>query len=168
MTKRLLLIRHAKSSWGDPTAGDHARPLNARGQQAATAIGQWLLSKGDLPDQILSSDSARTRETVARMTAGWPEIPDIQFQPSLYLVGPSDLLAALHLATGERVALVAHNPGIADFADQMARQTPSHGRFFDYPTGATTILDFDILNWNDATPGKGRVVDFIVPRDLTD
>ncbi|MFO7771937.1 MAG: histidine phosphatase family protein, partial [Roseovarius gahaiensis] len=37
MTRRLILMRHAKSSWGDPAQPDHARPLNSRGQRSATA-----------------------------------------------------------------------------------------------------------------------------------
>ena len=28
--KRLILTRHAKSSWDDPALEDHDRPLNAR------------------------------------------------------------------------------------------------------------------------------------------
>ncbi len=42
MTLRLILIRHAKSSWSDPFADDHARVLNARGQDSAKAVGEWM------------------------------------------------------------------------------------------------------------------------------
>ena len=71
---RLILIRHAKSSWANPGQGDHARPLNPRGRRAATAIGGWLADKGYVPDLILCSDAQRTRETTAG-TAGssWAE-----------------------------------------------------------------------------------------------
>jgi len=40
--KRLILMRHAKSDWGDPGLPDHDRPLNKRGRRAATALGHWL------------------------------------------------------------------------------------------------------------------------------
>uniref|UniRef100_UPI0035189862 SixA phosphatase family protein n=1 Tax=Nioella sp. TaxID=1912091 RepID=UPI0035189862 len=61
--KRLILMRHAKSDWslGQP---DAARPLNARGQRSAEAMGDWLREKGYLPDQILCSSAQRTRETL--------------------------------------------------------------------------------------------------------
>ena len=39
---RLILIRHAKSSWDDSFQDDHAHILNKRGRDAARAIGTWL------------------------------------------------------------------------------------------------------------------------------
>jgi len=48
--RQLILMRHAKSAWGDPSLGDHARPLNKRGQRAATALGYWLHAKDLVPD----------------------------------------------------------------------------------------------------------------------
>ena len=62
MTRRLILMRHAKSSWDNPFAEDHQRPLNGRGKRSAKAIGEWLRAQGYLPDQILSSSATRTRE----------------------------------------------------------------------------------------------------------
>ena len=63
MTKRLILIRHAKSSWSDPFADDHARVLNKRGIASARAVGAWLAENDYVPQMILCSDSARTQET---------------------------------------------------------------------------------------------------------
>ncbi|WP_084863622.1 SixA phosphatase family protein [Salibaculum halophilum] len=168
MTQRLILIRHAKSSWDDPFADDHARVLNPRGRRAAKAIGTWLRDKGYLPDAFLSSDSARTTETVTRLQAGWDDPVAVTYLPDLYLATPQSLLAVLRTATARRVALVAHNPGIGDFAGAMASGVPPHPKFHQYPTGATTVMDFDVSDWRYAAPGTGRVVDFIVPRDLTD
>ncbi|MGR3409824.1 MAG: SixA phosphatase family protein, partial [Paracoccus sp. (in: a-proteobacteria)] len=33
--RRLILTRHAKSAWDDPTLDDHDRPLNDRGRRSA-------------------------------------------------------------------------------------------------------------------------------------
>ena len=44
--KRLILTRHAKSSWDDPAMPDHDRPLNDRGRAAAVQLGVWLASRG--------------------------------------------------------------------------------------------------------------------------
>ncbi|NBD29179.1 MAG: histidine phosphatase family protein [Alphaproteobacteria bacterium] len=167
MTHRLILIRHAKSSWDDAFADDHARRLNPRGRRAASAIGTWLLGADYLPDLVLSSDSARTTETVERMQASWDNEVPVTYIPALYHAAPLVLLDVLRAAPVSRVALVAHNPGIADFASTMAAEPPGHSKFHQYPTCATTILDFDIPKWSDAAPGSGRVVDFVVPRDLT-
>ena len=61
--KRLILTRHAKSSWDDPLTPDHDRDLNDRGKAAAADLGQWLSSRGYVPDEVLCSDALRTRKT---------------------------------------------------------------------------------------------------------
>jgi phosphohistidine phosphatase len=38
--KTVLLIRHAKSSWGDPMMIDFERPLNERGKKDAPAMAK--------------------------------------------------------------------------------------------------------------------------------
>jgi phosphohistidine phosphatase len=165
MTKRLILIRHAKSSWDAPF-DDHARTLNARGQEAATAIGGWLKSKGYLPDTIYSSDAARTMETTERLVVALGTAPSITFKDTMYHAPPATLLRVLKKAKGDTVALVAHNPGIAFFAEEIVSQKPDHRRFLDYPTCATLVCDFPINDWAEAVSRSGQVVDFIVPKDL--
>ncbi|WP_172299158.1 histidine phosphatase family protein [Pseudoruegeria sp. HB172150] len=168
MTLRLILIRHAKSSWDEPGLDDHERPLSARGRRSAQAIGEWLAEREYLPDLVLSSDSVRTRETWALMAPGLRS-PITRWEPALYLAGPGAMLKMLRTAgdTGN-VAILGHNPGIAHFASAIVAVPPSHGRFSDYPTGATLIADFDAAAWPEITPGSATVVDFVVPRDLTD
>jgi phosphohistidine phosphatase len=167
MTKRLILIRHAKSSWDAPFE-DHARTLDDRGRGAATAIGGWLKSKGYLPDTIYSSDATRTRETTDRIVAALRTTAKILLKDAMYHANPATLLRVLQQAKGDTVALVAHNPGIAVFAEDIVAAAPDHRRFFDYPTGATLVCDFDTNNWAEAVSRSGHVVDFIVPKDLSD
>ena len=66
-SKQLVLIRHAKSSWADPTLADHDRPLNERVQQAAALVGLHLRAEGLHPDLVLCSSARRARQTLARM-----------------------------------------------------------------------------------------------------
>jgi len=62
--KQLTLIRHAKSSWSDPSLGDFDRPLNARGLEDAPRMGAYLKANGCPPvDQIVSSPALRARTT---------------------------------------------------------------------------------------------------------
>ena len=167
MTKRLILIRHAKSSWDNPS-DDHARTLNPRGRRSATAIGQWLHHEGHLPQSIYTSDAARTVETTERMLAAMDHAPEVTTLPRLYHASPDTIMEVMRNATGDTIAIVAHNPGIAFFADDIVGQKPDHSRFFDYPTGATLVCDFDINEWADAVSRSAHVVDFVVPRDLPD
>jgi len=164
--KRLIVMRHAKSSWDHPGLDDHQRPLNARGQKAAAAIGLWLAKSGYTPDAILSSDSQRTRETWSIAASTWPNPPEPDWQGALYLASAPTLLATLQAATTDTVMILAHNPGIAEFAGELLRTQPNHPRFDQYPTGATLVADLPISHWKEADWRKASPVDFIVPRDL--
>ncbi len=163
MTKRLILMRHAKSGWDDPTLDDHDRPLNGRGRVSAKALGEWLKIKKIMPNQALVSSAARTRETFALLGIAC----SAQFDRNLYLAPSSRMLKALKTARGERVLMIGHNPGIAEFAHDLMREAPSHKRFYDYPTCATLVVDFEISDWSELTLGTGSLVDFVIPRELT-
>ncbi|MEL6608606.1 MAG: histidine phosphatase family protein [Pseudomonadota bacterium] len=161
MTRTLIVLRHAKSSWGDPGLTDHARPLNKRGRASAKAIGDWLTYGGFAPDQVLCSDARRAQETWEHsgLTA------DVQMMPHLYLSEAETLLSAVQQATGQCVMVIAHNPGIADFADRIVTAAPTHDRFADYPTAATLVAGWN-GDWADLTFGNAIARAFTVPRDL--
>ena len=163
MTRTLILTRHAKSSWDDPFLNDHDRPLSKRGRKSAPAVGAWLKKNNWLPDEVISSTSARTRETWQRMGL---QATTVGFTRDLYLAGPHEVLTALSGASGQTVMMLGHNPGIAGFAAQIVRQRPEHERFPDYPSGATTVIRFDIDNWADVVWHSGDVLDFAIPREL--
>jgi phosphohistidine phosphatase len=166
MTKRLILTRHAKSSWDDPMMSDHDRPLNARGRGAAADLGGWLASRGYLPDEVLSSDAVRTRETWEGIAPAIPAPPQLTLKPTLYHAGPDVMLAVLRHATGETVMMIGHNPGIAEFAARLLARPPVAPDFHRYPTGATLVATFEVDSWADIGFGMGTMRDFIVPREL--
>ncbi len=171
MTRRLILTRHAKSSWDDPMMSDHARPLNARGRQAAADLGAWLASRGYVPGEVLCSDATRTRETwaliAAALDASAPETtPLLVLKPALYHAPADVMMAVLRHAQAETVMMVGHNPGIAEFAERIVAQAPAHSAYQRYPTGATLVASFEIDAWQDVTFGSGAVRDFVVPREL--
>ena len=164
MTKRLILMRHAKSSWDHPGLDDHQRPLNGRGQRSAEALGNWLRANDNLPDQVLSSSATRTRETFA----GLKIMADTRFLDSLYHAGANKMSDILSQATGDRVLMIGHNPGIAWFASQLVTHPPEHARFHDYPTCATLVVDFPIDRWKKLRNRTGQVIDFVISRELSD
>lgn len=165
--KRLILTRHAKSSWDDPLMADHDRPLNARGRAAASALGRWLASRGNIPGEVLCSDSLRTRETFGLAAAEMPEAPGPVLKPSLYHAGPEVMLAVLRRASADVVMMIGHNPGIGEFARRLLARHPSGGDFARYPTCATLVADFDGENWDTVDFGQATLVDFIVPDETT-
>lgn len=166
MTLRLILTRHAKSSWDDPLMSDHDRTLNKRGRESASAIGRWLAKEGYRPDQAFVSSAERTRETWDLISkAGFFDVePDIA--PSLYLAEPDVVLNILKGAKGKTVFVTAHNPGMAYTAKGLLAVPHADSTFDRYPTGATSIIEFDEDDWSHVMWRAGRLVDFVVPRAL--
>jgi phosphohistidine phosphatase len=166
MTKRLILTRHAKSSWDDPTMADHDRPLNPRGQAAATDLGAWLSSRGYEPTEVLCSDATRTRETWDGIAPALPDGITLTLKPALYHASADVMLAVLRHAKADTVMMVGHNPGISEFAERIVAQAPVDPQFHRYPTGATLVVSFEIDDWTQADWHQGAVRDFVVPREI--
>lgn len=160
--KRLILMRHAKSSWNDPLQSDHDRPLNGRGRRSATALGDWVRAQGYAVDQALVSTATRTRETFDRLALDC----EATYLERLYHAGAHNMQAALLAATGDCVLMLGHNPGIAWFAHSLVSRMPDHPRFDDYPTCATLVAAFDIADWRELRAGTGAAEAFVIPRDL--
>ena len=166
MTLRLILIRHAKSSWSDPFGDDHSRVLNERGQASAKAIGEWMAEHDYLPDVVLCSDATRTQETAELILPALTPQPKLQLKAEIYHASPDTILAVIQQQTAGTVALIGHNPGIGMLANQLVQSAPEHRRFNDYPTCASTVIDFEMNGWRDVRPRTGCCKAFVVPRDL--
>lgn len=162
--KRLVLVRHAKSSWkGDHD--DYDRPLNKRGQSDAPRIGAWLHARGYVPEAALVSAAVRARSTFARLFMETPP-PPARFLDSLYHATPDALLTALRGARGRSVMMVGHNPGIGTFATRLLSDAPDDPDYARYPTAATAIIDFPVDDWSEVGWHGGELADFMIPRRL--
>jgi phosphohistidine phosphatase len=168
----LSLFRHAKSSWADPMLGDFDRPLAPRGEKAAAAMGAFIAAEGLMPDLILCSGSARTRQTLALASQDWPSQPGIRYEDALYHATVPAMLAQLRAAPDDKrhVMMVGHNPGMQDFALQLV----GGGKAADlrelarkFSSGALAVVAFrTVEHWRDIKPGDGHLTLFKRPRDL--
>ena len=166
MPLTLILTRHAKSAWDDPELDDFERPLDGRGRAAALNIGTWLITQGYLPDTVLVSGARRTVETWSRMAGIMPSTATMESVPALYLASADIILNVLRARRSPVIMLIAHNPGIGDFAARIVANPPSTETFEKFPTCATSIIEFDVEAWRDIGWGEGKLIDFVVPRDL--
>ncbi|WP_323037915.1 histidine phosphatase family protein [Pararhodobacter sp.] len=166
MTKRLILTRHAKSSWDDPTTPDHERPLNERGKAAAADLGGWLASRGYVPQEVLCSDAARTRETWEGLAPSLEGAVEPTLKSALYNAGPDVMLAVLRHAKADTVMMIGHNPGISEFAERIVAQVPMNPDFHRYPTGATLVVTLEVADWKEVAYGMGSIRDFIIPSEI--
>ncbi len=163
---RLIVMRHAKSSWADPGQRDLDRPLNKRGRRAAELLGGWLKAKGYRPERALISTARRAQETWAGVVAAVGAAPT-SYVPEIYHAAPDTLLAVLRAAPEvERLLLLGHQPGIGTFARRLLAEPPADPDFDKFPTGATAVIDFDATGWSEVEWGTGRLSDFAAPRQL--
>ncbi len=166
--RRLHLLRHAKSSWDDPSLRDRDRPLAPRGRKATTRIARWARKHDVRPQLVVSSSAVRARETLAGVLPGLGE-PEVWTEVALYAASAEVLLARVRALPDEaaEAMLVGHNPGLQHLALELAAPGELRERAeAKFPTGALATLEADIASWSELEPGGARLVEFVVPREL--
>jgi phosphohistidine phosphatase len=164
----LLLVRHAKSAWDDPSLVDHDRPLAPRGDKAVRRLRDYLSRSEYRPDVVLCSSSRRTVDTLEGIRAALPKRARIDVVDELYLAD-ADTLVTLMRALDAEVGcamLVGHNPGLEHLASLLtgsgdaALRTQLAAKF---PTGAVVALSFD-GTWANLAAGAARIDALFMPR----
>ncbi len=172
---RLLLLRHAKSSWDQAGLDDISRPLSPRGRRAAPLIGRHISGRGLVPNLVLCSTAERAQQTLELVRAEW-ERPagdgaKVEMRASLYLCPASELLAAIRRLDDdiESAMIIGHNPGMEMLAGQLAVMGDPRGvktMAAKFPTAALAVLDLDVGSWHSVAPGCGFLQSFVRPKDL--
>jgi len=164
----LYLLRHAKSSWSDPTLADHERPLSPRGRRDAKRIGDHLLRLRIVPALVLCSTSRRTRETLEFVRPAL-EAATVSLESELYAASAEMLLQRLH-AVPEDVAslmLIGHNPGLEGLALLLASDSPELGRLeTKFPTAALATLTLPTATWQRLSEADAVLAAYVVPKAL--
>jgi phosphohistidine phosphatase len=153
--KRLLLMRHAKSSWKDSELPDHERPLKKRGQKDAEHMGKMLKSKDLTPEIILTSSAVRARETAEIVAeASKAGKRHIEILDSLYMAEPQNILNAIreHGKDHKTVMVVGHNPGMEAFLQII------NGGVESLPTAAIAYVGVQADKWKDLGEKKDAEV----------
>jgi len=150
--KSLHLVRHAKSSWDDPSVSDFDRPLNERGRKSAAFMAKrWLDLKKPVVT-IISSPAKRALDTSRIIAHGLEELGvDIITNPNLYEAGVSDLLDIVNSISDEHnhVMLIGHNPTMSQFVGYLS------GSEVDLPTCAMVEIRLNISSWKEVSKGTG-------------
>ena len=160
--KQLILVRHAKSDWGDPVLGDHERPLNKRGQRNAPEMGERFAKREVHPDRIYTSSALRAR-TTAKIIAETLDYPaeDIEQVEGLYHAGVDTWLEFISGLEDSLscVMCFGHNPGLTELA---------HFEFgcelSNIPTCGVLTLDFAADHWAKVPGTQPDQVDFDYPK----
>ena len=160
MISRLILMRHAKSSWKYHDLSDHERPLNKRGRKSAVKIAKELIRLEWIPDRLYSSDSARTRETWGRMNKYVNEV-EVEYSHQLYLSGVSRILKNLpdEFDCGT-IMILGHNPGCTEFLSYLC------GEWHRVPTAATALLTRKSAEESWKAESNWILEELLLPREL--
>jgi phosphohistidine phosphatase len=161
MQKTFVLVRHAKSSWSDPTLSDFERPLNNRGLRDAPKMARFLKIS---PDLLISSPAQRARQTAQIFAeAKLYSQEDILYQDAIYEAFPDELHHLLKKINTKYscVFMFGHNPGMHLLTERMAgREIPK------FPTCACAVFTTAAVNWTDIAPDNCRLELFIYPKAL--
>lgn len=161
---RLLILRHAKSSWADRFADDWERPLTDRGQRDAKRVGQLLRRLSLVPGLIITSDAVRAHTTAQIVADAAEYTGKLVLSPSLYHAKPDAVIAVLQAvkaATTRTIMIVAHNPGLEDLVTQLT------GEHVELPTAALVNVQLPIRKWSELDLSAGaRMIDLWRPADL--
>lgn len=170
--KTLALFRHAKSDWSDARARDFDRPLNARGQRGAQAMGAYIRDTARTFDRMIASPAVRAAETVEEASKAWKCTFKVEWDRRIYLASSATLIDLLKELSGDpaSVLMVGHNPGLEDLIFDLV---PDDGSSplrdvveEKFPTATFAVLELDVERWSDVTEGCARLVEIKRPRDL--
>ncbi|MDP3551707.1 MAG: histidine phosphatase family protein [Novosphingobium sp.] len=170
--KTLALFRHAKSDWSDARARDFDRPLNARGQRGAQAMGGYIRETGRTFDRMIASPAVRAAETVEEASKAWKCTFKVEWDRRIYLASSATLIDLIKELSGDpaSVLMVGHNPGLEDLIFDLV---PDDGSSplrdvveEKFPTATFAVLELDVARWADVSEGCARLVEIKRPRDL--
>jgi phosphohistidine phosphatase len=153
----LVLVRHAKSDWGQAALDDHDRPLNERGARDAPRMAGRLAQTGFVPERILSSTALRARTTAADFGAEFAV--EVDLVPHLYGASESTLLSVAEHSGARNLIVVAHDPGLSMLADRL-----SSGDITHMPTCAVATFRWDHDDWSVASAVDPQGWTFDSPR----
>ena len=166
---RITLFRHAKAESPTMQKSDFDRVLANRGRRNADRMGRFIVKNGLLPDMLIVSPAARTRETFEVASVHWPDIP-VVYRDSIYEASATNIMAAIESIAGdaERVMVIGHNPGLAVLLGNLVETPPPGSDIFYFPTSCVADIGFDAATIADIAPASGRLMSLVRVRDLSD
>ena len=162
--KTLLIVRHAKSSWGDLSLTDVDRPLNDRGKEDAPEMAKRLLDKKIKIDCFVSSPAKRAQKTAKLFMKEYDVKKDrLILVPALYEAAVSDFYKTVeHLDDScNCVAIFSHNPGITDFVNSLTGYSTDN-----MPTCGVFAVSIDTKKWKDFKESEKNFLFFDYPKNV--
>lgn len=163
MMKTLLLVRHAKSAWDDPSLSDFERSLTERGKSDAKEMAKRLEEKSIKIDAFVSSSAKRAKKTAKLFMKELEEdSKKLALLPSLYEASVKDFYDVVEMLNDKEktVALFAHNPGITEFVNAL-----DCSPVYTMPTCSVYAVTVKTKHWKDFREAKKEFLFFDYPKN---
>ena len=179
MTKKIILMRHAKSYWGENgrllfKGNDHDRPLNDRGKKTTKLMFQYFLDQKINIDFIFSSTAKRATETLVPFKNKLISKFGYEINKKLYTFNYFDLLTFTKEIDDkyEKILLISHNPSIQNFCLKYIMNRRNNPEFeklkLKFPTAAVAILKSNTKKWNSFDKLGFELKKFVTPKSISD
>ena len=160
--KKLIVVRHSKSSWKDSSLLDFDRPLNKRGNKDGKKMSKLLKKYISSVDLLISSSSERTRSTSSYFQREI-KFKNSFFSKKLYHASSQEIIKTLNeIESGvNSVLLIGHNPGLTDFINKK-----TDINIFNLPTTGVVIIKLPIKSWLEFDYKTGKVELIKFPKEI--
>jgi phosphohistidine phosphatase len=147
MAKRLVIVRHGKSTWDYGGVEDIDRPLKEKGINYSYDVARMLKNDAVVPGLIISSPATRALHTAiifARILDFSCE--KIIIKEGLYEASENEVLKMIGQTPDDIEVLMVfgHNPFSSSLANRFLQ-----GGIDNVPTSGAVLLDFPVDKWNE-------------------
>lgn len=163
--KTLILVRHAKSDWGNDSIGDIMRPLNERGYSDAQILSKQLSQKIAVPQLWVTSPAIRAYSTALIFSDAFNyHSQKLVLNKSIYEASLKTLQTIVTTSFAddiETVFMFGHNPGFTKFFNQFSDSFADN-----IPTCGVVSLSNDVLSWKDILNTKMKTDFYLYPKEF--
>lgn len=159
--KKLILVRHGKSSWEEDLP-DQERPVKKRAYKDAELVLNAFSSF--VPKELMLCSSHAVRAfTTANLFKEDLKIPEDRFQvkKELYTFDRNSLLQVIKNCNSsvENLMIFGHNPAMTGVANSLGDQ-----HFTNIPTTGLCMIEFKSDDWQGVKNGKTLL--YLFPKNL--
>ena len=149
--KKLILVRHGKSSWENPLE-DVERPLKKRGFNDAEIITKAFAHYFEKPVKAYSSNAVRAATTAGVFRKNLKiDAVDFAIEPDLYTFDKERILDFIKSRNDsvQQLMLFGHNPAFIAVANELGDE-----RIENVPTTGLVVIVFEEDVWHKIFQGK--------------
>ena len=162
--KRLLLTRHAKSTWGDINTLDHDRELDDEGVEEARQMSKKLIGENVTFDSMITSSASRALSTCKIVASELSfKLDGIKIDKGIYGAN-CEQLKEIICKTDESIeslAVFGHNPTLCNLSDSLHSKS-----IFNFPTCSMLYVELATKSWHNCFNSDKRTLFFKYPQNV--